>query len=70
MSCQASRYNDQMVCQCCGTQWDINDPDPPLCMGTVKTEGKEKEALKVFRSWYGIDLASGPDETVIQGLPL
>lgn len=30
-SCQAKQYSDQMICSRCGLQWDVNDPDPPLC---------------------------------------
>lgn len=29
--CSATRFNEQMVCGECGTQWDIDDNDPPEC---------------------------------------
>jgi len=25
------RYSDQNYCAECGKQWDINDPEPPVC---------------------------------------
>jgi|GEM_PF-2560233 len=31
MTCAARRQNDQMVCGPCATQWDIGDPEPPVC---------------------------------------
>ena len=29
--CQARRVGDQMQCGRCGKQWDVNDPERPLC---------------------------------------
>ena len=29
--CEARQYSDQMCCDRCGLQWDVNDPDPPRC---------------------------------------
>lgn len=29
--CKARRQSDQMHCSHCGTTWDVNDPDPPVC---------------------------------------
>lgn len=29
--CAARQYSDQMICDKCGLQWDINDPEPPTC---------------------------------------
>lgn len=31
--CRARQMSDQMVCNGCGQAWDMNDPDPPACMG-------------------------------------
>ena len=31
MSCQAARYNDQMICDACGLQWDVYENDIPEC---------------------------------------
>lgn len=31
MNCQKRRVNDQYHCHQCGTQWDIDDQDPPVC---------------------------------------
>lgn len=31
MVCKAKQYNDQMICGYCGTQWDVDDPEPPQC---------------------------------------
>ena len=29
--CNARQYSDQMVCDKCGLEWDVNDPDAPAC---------------------------------------
>lgn len=29
--CDARQYSDQMLCDTCGLQWDVNDPEPPEC---------------------------------------
>ena len=34
-NCKARRYSDQMQCDQCGLQWDVNDPDPPECNPVV-----------------------------------
>ena len=31
-TCQARQYSDQMICEKCGLQWDVNDPEPPECI--------------------------------------
>jgi hypothetical protein len=31
MICKAKQYSDQMICDSCGLQWDVNDPDKPVC---------------------------------------
>lgn len=31
MTCKARQHSDQMICEACGLQWDVNDPDPPEC---------------------------------------
>lgn len=30
--CRARRYNEQMICERCGLQWDVDDPEPPRCL--------------------------------------
>lgn len=30
-TCRKRRYNDQYHCDHCGTEWDIDDPEPPVC---------------------------------------
>lgn len=30
-SCRVRRENDEMVCAC-GLRWDVNDPQPPMCV--------------------------------------
>jgi hypothetical protein len=30
-TCKATQRSDQMFCERCGIQWDVNDPDPPDC---------------------------------------
>ena len=29
--CKARQHSDQMICDACGLQWDVNDIDPPEC---------------------------------------
>lgn len=29
--CRAAQMADSMRCARCGVQWDVNDPDPPVC---------------------------------------
>ena len=47
--CVKRRYNEQWHCHRCGTQWDCNDPDPPLC---IYDEHKRvgNEALKHIKN--------------------
>ena len=40
-NCKARQYNDQMICGQCGLQWDIDDEDPPKCMGVGEKTIKE-----------------------------
>ena len=35
MTCKARQYSDQMLCDNCGLQWDVNDPDSP-CPNTLE----------------------------------
>lgn len=35
MNCQAVQYSDQMICDRCGLQWDVNDPEPPACVADL-----------------------------------
>jgi hypothetical protein len=37
MTCKARQYSDQMLCDSCGVQWDVNDPEPPTCAAEVAT---------------------------------
>lgn len=30
-NCQARQHSDQMLCEKCGTAWDMKDPNPPAC---------------------------------------
>ncbi len=30
-ACTARQHSDQMICEACGLQWDVNDPEPPKC---------------------------------------
>lgn len=36
MKCQARQHSDQMICHKCGLVWDMNDPEPPVCVTTVR----------------------------------
>lgn len=31
-NCKAKRYNDQYICGRCALQWDVKDPEPPVCL--------------------------------------
>lgn len=31
LTCKARQFSDQMCCDKCALQWDVNDPDPPEC---------------------------------------
>lgn len=44
-NCKARQYSDQMMCGYCGLQWDVNDPDPPLCQ-TVNKIHELRELLR------------------------
>jgi dihydrofolate reductase len=30
--CSAKQFSDQMVCGKCALTWDVNDPEPPVCV--------------------------------------
>lgn len=45
--CSATRFNDQMMCNRCGLQWDIDDPDRPDCL---TTEELKKQRGMMFLS--------------------
>lgn len=42
--CEARQYSDQMLCDRCGLQWDVNDPDPPEC-GPLTVTVKKSAAV-------------------------
>ncbi len=44
--CSATRCNEQMQCGTCGTEWDVDDTDPPEC------KYKLEEKLKKLRENY------------------
>lgn len=35
--CKARQHSDQMICGPCALQWDMNDPDPPVCALDVRS---------------------------------
>lgn len=43
--CEARQYSDQMLCDRCGLQWDVNDPDPPECRDSYKTPEEHIKTL-------------------------
>ncbi len=45
-TCKAKRYSDQMICDACGLQWDINDIDPPECNPVKISARKAVDAKK------------------------
>lgn len=51
MTCEARRYNDQMICGRCGLAWDVDDPEPPKCKSVkeVKQEQARAELAKLRR---------------------
>ena len=46
MTCKARQYSDQMMCDKCALQWDVNDPEPPLCKNDRDLD--VEEGVKVF----------------------
>lgn len=40
--CEARQYSDQMLCDRCGLQWDVNDPDPPCCAQVRQAKDRER----------------------------
>lgn len=43
--CEARQYSDQMLCDRCALQWDVNDPDPPECREGSKTPEEHIKTL-------------------------
>lgn len=43
--CKARQYSDQMLCDRCGLQWDVNDPDKPECLPEKKVRIQELRNL-------------------------
>ena len=37
MKCLARQHSDQMICHQCGLVWDVNDPEPPVCLGQQRS---------------------------------
>lgn len=35
MTCKAKVINDQYICDRCGLQWDVKDPDRPDCLSNA-----------------------------------
>lgn len=54
------QYSDQMFCRQCGKQWDVNDPDPPLCIARM-TPQQQVQRLRdaLARSSAGKDGKDG-----------
>ena len=49
-NCKARQHSDQMLCDHCGTVWDINDPDPPVCSTKeVQEKLRGQETLKYLK---------------------
>lgn len=67
MACSARQHSDQMVCDKCGLQWDINDADPPLC-GTGTIVLSPAEYTKVVLNYIAEDLKKPVDEIAKQQL--
>lgn len=49
-ACYAHQYSDQMHCHKCGLVWDMDDPDPPQCIVTVKRRVVVKKGTSVGKS--------------------
>lgn len=45
--CQARQYSDQMICGKCGVQWDVDDPEPPVCPKRKQKEEEHEKAQRV-----------------------
>ena len=46
---KARQYSDQMHCAECGKQWDVNDPDPPLCQ---RESSADENAIREIRKMF------------------
>ena len=46
--CDAKQYSDQMLCDRCGVQWDVNDPDPPECLKTESDKTPEEHIKTIL----------------------
>ena len=44
--CLAYQASDQMLCEC-GLQWDMNDPEPPVCNARRVDKIKQLNELEV-----------------------
>jgi hypothetical protein len=49
MTCRAIRVQDQMTCGSCGLQWDVGDPDRPVCgLEEIHLGSNERYDGKIF----------------------
>lgn len=61
MTCKARVIGDQYMCDRCGLQWDLNDPDRPECISNAKaadrvfkkhcTSNKKRQGVQAKRAY-------------------
>lgn len=49
--CQARQVSDELQCGKCGLTWDVNDPDPPSCVGVMPPITTELDRLGDTYTW-------------------
>lgn len=52
--CEARQYSDQMLCDRCGLQWDVNDPEPPECSRQSPQERRREYADERLRRIFAL----------------
>lgn len=61
--CEARRLASQELhCLRCGLRWDADDPEPPTCPRELAAAGAPPKPEPIM----GVDMARGPDRTVVQ----
>lgn len=64
MTCKARQYSDQMVCTTCNLAWDINDQDPPMCVGLAPDPVTDTERLD-FIAAQAVEFVMRKGKTII-----
>lgn len=56
--CHAYQSNDQMCCGRCGTQWDVNDQEPPACVSSETGRAARREYVAFIKNTFGVKSGS------------